>query len=209
MLLDIETASPAKPTWPLLRPIHVALFVCTLSQIYGFRGTFTPSSAVLSDDPKAFNASHANEMLSQLANLGIRTVGSRANEVLAVEMLMERLRGMKEASIQMGGVVSFEFEIQHGSGFFHKKTLLDGFTQAYQGVTNVVARIGPPAAGTTTVPQNAVLVNAHFDSGAGKSSRHTVPQNCCCSTISSPRHISLHLTQQGVSVWVTISPQLR
>ena len=75
---------------------------------------------VVSGDPRQFNATHASEMLGRLAGLGIRTVGSNANDVLAVEMLMAELQKVQDDAQKRdgGGSAVIEVEKQSASGTF-------------------------------------------------------------------------------------------
>lgn len=87
---------------------------------------------------------------------GPKVVGSDNNELRAVSFLMNEIDKIKKSA---NPVHLIEDDIQSSTGSF----VLGSLTTHYQGIQNVVVKIGP-ANRTTT---NSLLINSHFDSVPG------------------------------------------
>ena len=91
--------------------------------------------------------------------LGIRHVGSDANEIHAVNLITEKVEEIQRASSRQ---VEIEVSLQRPSGHF----FIDfpaNMIQLYRNVTNVVVKLQRRG----TDPRHALLINAHFDSALG------------------------------------------
>ena len=108
-----------------------------------------------------FDAADAERVLLTLCAVGPRTVGSTANERHAVEILQRELVAVAEEASRHGAIL--EVERQQSSGAFYTD-FLNGFTNAYQNVTNVVAKLSWPS--PTPAPPG-LLIGAHFDTAPG------------------------------------------
>ncbi|KRT84652.1 hypothetical protein AMK59_1552, partial [Oryctes borbonicus] len=91
--------------------------------------------------PDRFIAERAYNHLRNLTSLGPRIAGSHVNEVLAVNLLKKEIdeiinNAKKKHVIQL--------DIQRVSGSFALK-FLDGMTNVYSGLQNVVVRVGSHA----------------------------------------------------------------
>lgn len=149
---------------PSTAPVHYAL---VLFALYGFmfwiQGSVDsfqyPTVRRLTDvenHPDEFNAERAMERLVKLTDIGPRVAGSYENEVLAVNMLTEEIRKiMKEANRR---VHKIELEVNKYSGSFPLQ-FLDGLTNVYNDVQNVIVKLSPQAGS-----QHSLLINCHFDS---------------------------------------------
>lgn len=93
--------------------------------------------------------------LDNITAIGPRTVGSPENEVLAVNYLLEQIRGIERESTDAHKI---SVDIQRPTGSF-SIDFLGGFTSYYANITNVVVKLEPRSGA-----EHAVLSNCHFDS---------------------------------------------
>eukprot|EP01063_Lacrimia_lanifica_P032430 TRINITY_DN5545_c0_g1_i2.p1 TRINITY_DN5545_c0_g1~~TRINITY_DN5545_c0_g1_i2.p1 ORF type:complete len:945 (+),score=311.32 TRINITY_DN5545_c0_g1_i2:346-2835(+) len=99
--------------------------------------------------------------LSSMLDFGVRTVGSRANEIFVPEYILREVAAMDRHSHPENKI---EVDVQHPSGGFNTG-FLGGFANTYTRVTNVVVRLSPQGVDADATP--AMLVGAHFDSSIG------------------------------------------
>ncbi|XP_018415801.1 PREDICTED: endoplasmic reticulum metallopeptidase 1 isoform X2 [Nanorana parkeri] len=104
-----------------------------------------------------FNASTARTYLEQISAIDSRTVGSPANEILAVNYILDRVRDIQK---KRNKVHKITLDVQRPTGSF-SINFLGGFTSYYDNITNIAVKL-EPARGA----QHAVLANCHFDSVA-------------------------------------------
>ncbi|XP_046389078.1 endoplasmic reticulum metallopeptidase 1-like [Ischnura elegans] len=107
-----------------------------------------------------FIAGRAARHLSDLTALGPRPTGSRENEELAARQLERKAREFARAASPVHRV---EVDVQHPSGSFPLR-FLDGLTNVYHNVQNVIVRISPADADKRS--PYSLLVNCHFDTVA-------------------------------------------
>ncbi|XP_071436569.1 endoplasmic reticulum metallopeptidase 1 isoform X2 [Pithys albifrons albifrons] len=105
--------------------------------------------------PPDFRAARAREYLDNITAIGPRTVGSPENEVLAVNYLLEQIRGIARESTDAHRI---SVDIQRPTGSF-SIDFLGGFTSYYANITNVIVKLEP-----RNGAEHAVLSNCHFDS---------------------------------------------
>ena len=135
--------------------IFLALF--TAIALHRYQALPPPSGA--DAGPNVFHSRDAREHLEDIVKLGIRHVGSEANEVHAVNLIVQKVEEIvKLASRQ----VEIELSVQQVSGTFWIN-FPDSMTQLYHNVSNVVVRFRKKG----THPRHALLVNAHYDSAVG------------------------------------------
>lgn len=159
-----DTSAPLKPSLAA-GPLAAALvFFLAAAALIAARDASLPAPLSASEAGEgAFSEGRAAEHLRALTSLGPRLVGSRANEVGAVEYLLGALREANRTATTPGFRV--EVEVQRPSGTLSLDFLF-GFTSAYQNVTNILARVTSDA---TEGGEDArsLLVSAHFDSQIG------------------------------------------
>lgn len=117
-----------------------------------------PSGFKLEDEskyPERFIAERAYNILKNLTNIGPRTAGSYENEVLAVKILKEEIDSIMEDANKNHII---QLDIQKASGAFNLE-FLDGMTNVYQDVQNVVVKVG-----SKINSPHSLLINCHFDS---------------------------------------------
>lgn len=108
--------------------------------------------------PTEFNVSYASGLLRSLIDEGPRVAASahtdRVNRFLAAEFEdISRVAKVHGATLEVSRAM--------GSGAF-QTDFIEGFTNVYQNITSVVARLSWPGSS-----RDAVLVNAHYDSFPG------------------------------------------
>ena len=148
-----------------LLPNHlVILFLVSLAALSGIalRLHWTlpqPSSTAAKGHPNAFSSREARRHMEDIVGLGIRHVGSEANEVHAVALLSRKVEEIRRLASRR---VEIELSVQQTSGSFGID-FPDSMTQLYRNVTNVLVRLRRRGSS----PRHAVLINAHYDSAVG------------------------------------------
>lgn len=104
--------------------------------------------------PERFIAERAYNHLKNLTSLGPRIAGSHVNEVLTINLLKKEIqtiinKAKKNKVLQM--------DVQKVSGSFALE-FLDGMTNVYEGLQNVVVRVG-----SHVNSSHSLLINCHFD----------------------------------------------
>lgn len=105
--------------------------------------------------PDRFVAERARNHLVNLTSVGPRPVGSKENEVLAVQFLLDKIKTIIN---QAHSSHKIEWDLQRVSGTFSLQ-FLDGLTSVYRNVQNIVVKIGP-----RQTSRHSLLINCHFDS---------------------------------------------
>ncbi|KAJ7986872.1 hypothetical protein DPEC_G00332910 [Dallia pectoralis] len=105
-----------------------------------------------------FNAVRARKHLEHITSVGPRPVGSRENEVLTVNFLLEQIEHIKADC--SSGPHSVTVDVQKPTGSF-SIDFLGGFTSYYDKVSNIAVRLEPKGGA-----QHLMLANCHFDSVA-------------------------------------------
>ncbi|CAD1468779.1 unnamed protein product, partial [Heterotrigona itama] len=104
--------------------------------------------------PGKFIAERAHNHLLNITSIGPRIVGSYENEVLAIKYLRNIINNIvKDANENHKIMVN----VTKHSGAFPLK-FLDGMTNVYRNVQNVIVKIGPHRH-----TQSSLLINCHFD----------------------------------------------
>ncbi|KAM4706963.1 endoplasmic reticulum metallopeptidase 1 [Discoglossus pictus] len=141
-------------------PSGVAISVLLLLYVLGvrtlvhisLRQILTPGSS-----NTGFNGTNARDYLEHIAAIDSRTVGSPANEILTVNYLLEKIKGIEE---KRNRAHSITVDVQRPTGSF-SIDFLGGFTSYYDNITNIAVKLEPEHGA-----EHAVLANCHFDSVA-------------------------------------------
>lgn len=104
--------------------------------------------------PGRFIAERARNHIINLTSIGPRIVGSYENEVLAVKYLTIAINEIVNKAHENHKIT---LDITKHSGSFPLK-FLDGMTNVYRNVQNVVVKIGPH-----NPVKHSLLMNCHFD----------------------------------------------
>ncbi|KAH8371342.1 hypothetical protein KR093_007018, partial [Drosophila rubida] len=114
-----------------------------------------PKANMMEDSGKnAFIAERAYKDLYTLSNIGTKIVGSKENEIEAVQFLLKQLNQIKADSLKE--YYDMEIDLSQASGQFVGGNLM----LMYQGLQNVVVKLSP----RNSTSENYLLVNSHFDS---------------------------------------------
>ncbi|CAH0550191.1 unnamed protein product [Brassicogethes aeneus] len=101
-----------------------------------------------------FVAERAHNILNKLTKIGPRVAGSPQNEIQAVNLLKDEInRVIREKN----GNHVIELDVQKASGAFNLE-FLDGMTNVYQDLQNVVVKVG-----SKINSSHSLLINCHFD----------------------------------------------
>ena len=134
------------------------LLVCVFTGI-ALRSYWTLPQNFASDDPNEFNSRDARRHLEDIVDLGIRHVGSEANEIHAVNVLVQKVEEIRKLASQQ---VEIELSLQRASGSFFIN-FPNSMTHIYHNLSNIVVKFKKK----DTNPQHALLINAHYDSAVG------------------------------------------
>ena len=160
--ISFSRSAARSPTAGVLPSALVILFLLSLSLLCAIALRLhwaLPRPNQSSQDPNAFSSREARGHTEDIVNLGVRHVGSEANELHAVALLT---RKVEEIRRQASPRVDVELSVRRASGSFGID-FPDSMTQLYRNVTNVAVRLKKRG----TSPRHAVLVNAHYDSAVG------------------------------------------
>ncbi|XP_060655349.1 endoplasmic reticulum metallopeptidase 1-like [Drosophila nasuta] len=114
-----------------------------------------PTPMTIEDaDKNVFIAERAHKDLYTLSNIGTKMVGSKENEIAAVEFLLKQLNQIKEDSLKE--YYDIEIDSSQVSGQYVEGNLVI----MYQGIQNIVVKISPK----NSTSETFLLVNSHFDS---------------------------------------------
>lgn len=116
-----------------------------------------PTPLLLEDEvnnPGRFISQRAKNHVLNLTSLGPRPTGSFENEVLAVNFLSKEINSIISKADKRYRI---SLDIQKTSGAF-PLSFLDGMTNVYKNVQNVIVRIGP-----FEETHHSLLINCHFD----------------------------------------------
>ena len=120
---------------------------------------------------EGFDTERAQQLLLKLCAGGPRAAGSRRAEVETIGLIADEFRAIAAVAAASEHGARLEFETHTGSGCFDTD-FLNGFTNCYQDVSAIVARLDwpdapgrhPPSSSSSTTPPRALLIAAHFDS---------------------------------------------
>ena len=132
------------------------------------------------EDESAFSEGRARKHLDSLAELGIRTLGSKSNEQKAPETILKAVSdAVAEARSKNKTTLEVETELQfcgRGQFMLHRHDINATSSISYQDVKNVIFRLSRSSLGkqdsngssddfkTSNSNRAAVLVSSHFDS---------------------------------------------
>ncbi|XP_058835807.1 endoplasmic reticulum metallopeptidase 1-like [Topomyia yanbarensis] len=149
-------------TIPLLWSILFPLFGIGIYFLVYWNWSTLPDGVLLENETQSepvFVAERAQQHLRALTSQGTRVVGSSANEVFAVNFLVETIREIiREAD--PSNLLSVE--VQDASGSYFLDYADYPITSYYRGVQNVIATIRKRS--TSQFSGQYLLLNAHFDS---------------------------------------------
>lgn len=101
-----------------------------------------------------FIAERAYNNLQILSDIGNKLTGSKANEIDAVNFIVNELTDIKENLLSE--YFELEIDVSQASGSLPYSTMLNN----YKGVQNIAAKLSP----RNSTSETYLLVNSHFDS---------------------------------------------
>jgi len=132
-----------------------AFFAVILLYIHTVFSTFPPAVTVDNASADQFVEERARKTLNDLTAFGARPVGSKANEELCVDYLLNEITQIRR---QMNvDQHSLDVDVQKVSGSF-SIDFLGQFTSCYDNVKNVVVKLCPRRGSN-----DSLLVNCHYD----------------------------------------------
>jgi len=138
----------------LLLCIAVSIIVYTVLDVLEKK---LPEPITISNEhayPDRFVAERARNHLVNLTSMGPRHVGSKENEIMAVKLLTDEIKTIVSQSHSSHNI---EWDLQKVSGAFTLQ-FLDGMTNVYRNVQNIVVKIGP-----FETSHHSLLINCHYD----------------------------------------------
>lgn len=156
--IDVDFEVPKKINW-YYAPLFTAFWLILYLSVVLTQVVRLPTPLTRKDEathPDSYIAERAEQILVNLGRLGPKVVGSEANEIKAVELLVGEINKVKE---QMSDYFELEIDVQVVTGSYVHWAMLN----MYQGVQNVVAKLSAK----NNTSQNYVLINSHFDSVPG------------------------------------------
>jgi len=144
--------------------LYAAFYVVLCVAVYA-QHQYLPEVKTDGDtEPTVFSEERAWIHIEEITGLGVRTVGSDANEKLTPAYIVDAIRDAAKGAPFEDRV---DIDIQRPSGSFHID-FISGFTNAYQDVTNVVVRLRSPRESDDDYDDiPSILINSHFDSALG------------------------------------------
>ncbi|EDV36213.1 uncharacterized protein Dana_GF12846 [Drosophila ananassae] len=136
--------------------LWVVLFYAIVLPLFGR----LPDRITIADEPLKpgeFVAERAQRVLEQLDRIGPKVVGSNANEVETVNLLLSEVSKIRNE--MRGDIYDLEVELQQPNGMF----VLGTMTSLYQGIQNVVVKLSSKSSNSSSY----LLLNSHFDSKPG------------------------------------------
>eukprot|EP00128_Syssomonas_multiformis_P015422 Colp12_sorted_trinity150504_noHs@28199 len=138
----------------------LALFYGTMMLGHFWANRHFPLPKPFTAPETEFAEGRARVHLDAITSYGVRTVGSFANENLTVEYILKTLETAKKNARPD---IDVEIEVQRPTGSFYLD-FLEGFTNCYSNVTNVLVRVSGKKAADK---KHAILLSGHFDTSLG------------------------------------------
>jgi len=133
-----------------------SLFAAILLYVHALFSALPPAVSVDSATPGQFVEERARQTLNDLTAFGARPVGSRANEQLTVDYLLNEIA--KVRSVMNAEEHSLDVDVQRVSGTF-ALDFLGQFTSCYDNINNIIVKLCPKHGSN-----DSLLVNCHYDS---------------------------------------------
>lgn len=142
------------------------LFYATCVGLVIYLHEWLPTPLPVDAPMDAFSEDRARVVLENIMSFGYRPVGTRANEELTPNYLVQEIKAIQATA---GPHVVVELDVQRPSGAFGLNFLAQ-FQNIYANVTNILVRVSPrPSADVdnTEALNNTLLLSAHYDAAIG------------------------------------------
>ena len=160
-----QEVTPAKPTTggghgctstgPL---VPVLLFFACIASLTARSNEALPTPLASDASATLFSEARAREHVRALTALGVRAVGSRANEEAAPALLLRLLAVMEEEAAAAGAANFAKVSVQRTGAGAYSSAFLDGFTNVYDNVTNVLVFCGPRGGAAALTPRCGLVL---------------------------------------------------
>lgn len=135
----------------------IVLALCLLGTSYHFY-RWLPEP-VAPSSPNVFSATRARKHMEDIVSLGVRNVGSQANEIHAKNLLIRKVQAIQATASKE---LEVKLSVQTTSGGYYLD-FLGGMTHIYHNVSNVIVKVSKRESSS----EYAFLINAHYDSSLG------------------------------------------
>ncbi|KAG7383940.1 Endoplasmic reticulum metallopeptidase 1 [Phytophthora pseudosyringae] len=152
---------PSLPRGWLVLLGFLAFYASTFA-VVTFWHTWLPQPNGLDAPPTEFSEARARVVLDQIMSFGYRPVGTKANEELTPNYLLEQIEEIR-ATKPVG--VSVDVDVQRPSGAFGLDFIAQ-FQNIYANVTNILVKVSPPDASPEAL-NNSLMISSHYDAAIG------------------------------------------
>ncbi|KAL4114456.1 hypothetical protein PRIC2_014393 [Phytophthora ramorum] len=146
--------------WPVILGF-LAFYVSSFS-VVTYWHTWLPPPKGLDTSPNEFSEARARVVLESIMSFGYRPVGTKANEELTPNYLLQQIEEIKATKVEGVGV---EVDVQRPSGAFGLDFIAQ-FQNIYANVTNILVRVSPPDASAEAL-NNSLMISSHYDAAIG------------------------------------------
>lgn len=157
------------PEWTFLLAIG-SIIVCSYLSDYLFNARFPRALTDPVSHPNDFIGVQAWKYLEGLTKIGVRVVGTRENEVFAVEYLLNETQKIKN---EANPAQEIEIDHQVVSGTYQINFWSYEWANVYRNVQNIIVRL----AGSSK-SRDSLMLNCHFDSVPGSPGASDDAANC-------------------------------
>ncbi|CAI5744335.1 unnamed protein product [Peronospora destructor] len=139
-----------------------AAFYALTFAVVTYWHTRLPEAKGLDAPPNEFSEDRARVILEQIMSFGYRPVGTKANEELTPNYLLEQIAEIQTIKPEK---VQVEVDVQKPSGAFGLNFIAQ-FQNIYANVTNILVKVSPPDA-TFDALNNSLMISSHYDAAIG------------------------------------------
>ncbi|CAC5360627.1 unnamed protein product [Mytilus coruscus] len=144
--------------WPTVVILYTVTYVCLHEVKYNKYPE--PKYSTTYAEKDQFFEDGAHEHLLELCSFGPKVAGSNANEVQAVQYIVNQIDIIRETNQEHAPLNSLTIDIQKVSGSFLLKNFVQtNYYSVYENLQNVVVLLQPP-----NTSKSSLLINCHFDS---------------------------------------------
>ncbi|POM58399.1 Endoplasmic reticulum metallopeptidase [Phytophthora palmivora] len=137
-------------------------FYASSFAVVTFWHTWLPQPKGLNASPTEFSEARARVVLEKIMSFGYRPVGTKANEELTPNYLLQQIEEIKATKPER---VSVDVDVQRPSGAFGLDFIAQ-FQNIYANVTNILVKVSPPDA-TPEALNNSLMISSHYDAAIG------------------------------------------
>ncbi|KAF4132237.1 Peptidase family M28 [Phytophthora infestans] len=137
-------------------------FYASSFAVVTFWHTWLPQPKGIDAPPNEFSEARARVVLKKIMSFGYRPVGTKANEELTPNYLLEQIEAIRATKSEG---VSVDVDVQRPSGAFGLDFIAQ-FQNIYANVTNILVKVSPPDASPDAL-NNSLMISSHYDAAIG------------------------------------------